>query len=121
MSITFPSHLRRNRHSVLYFRLRIPDDLRQHFASREIYRSLRTASVRQATGDAQTLHTAFSRLFTELRQQSVSDKNKPPNGALNGSDWGLVHFEQDLGRFDTYRCMGWACNRDTDWNPHLRV
>jgi hypothetical protein len=46
MAIKLPSHLHRSRSGVLHFRIAIPVDLRHHFDIKEIYRSLRTASVR---------------------------------------------------------------------------
>ncbi|WP_371264342.1 DUF6538 domain-containing protein [Nitrosospira sp. Nsp14] len=48
MAFKLPSHLHRSRSGVLHFRLTIPPDLRGHFNRKEIYRSLRTASVRDA-------------------------------------------------------------------------
>jgi hypothetical protein len=49
MAIRLPSHLHRARSRILHFRIAIRPDLRHHFTTREIYRSLRTASVRDAT------------------------------------------------------------------------
>ena len=53
MAIKLPSHLHRSRSGILHFRIAIPPDLRHHFASREIYRSLRTPNVRDAASAAQ--------------------------------------------------------------------
>jgi len=48
MPIKLPSHLCRSRSGILHFRITIPPDLRSHFDSKEIHRSLGTASVRDA-------------------------------------------------------------------------
>jgi hypothetical protein len=62
----------------LHFRIAIPPDLRQHFKTRKVYRSLRTASVNQAVTAAQTLSIDLKRVFTALREQSMSDETKLP-------------------------------------------
>ncbi|KVH47351.1 site-specific integrase [Burkholderia diffusa] len=67
MAYRLPSHLHRNRYGTLYFRLAVPLDLRPIVGKAEIYRSLHTASVRQAANSAQTLRIALQRLFDELR------------------------------------------------------
>lgn len=96
MTIKIPSHLHRNRFGVLYFRIAIPPDLRHHFDSREIYRSLKTASVHEAAPAAQTLSIAFRRVFCEIRQQSMSDQKKSPTDALSGMGLSLlVEFDLD--------------------------
>jgi integrase len=82
MAIKLPSHLHRSRSGILHFRIAIPPDLRHHFASREIYRSLSTASVRDAALAAQTLSNDLKRVFTAIRQQSMSDPNKSPQDPL---------------------------------------
>lgn len=46
MAIRLLSHLHYTRSGILHFRIAIPPDLRQHFKTREIYRSLWSASVR---------------------------------------------------------------------------
>jgi hypothetical protein len=48
MAFKLPSHLHRSQSGILLFRIAIPADIRHHFGTKEIYRSLRTASVRQA-------------------------------------------------------------------------
>jgi len=73
MAIKLPSHLHRSRSGTLHFRIAIPADLRHHFPSREIYRSTRTACVRDATETAQSFSLAFRRAFREIRQQSMVD------------------------------------------------
>ncbi|MYM32649.1 hypothetical protein GTP58_30385 [Duganella sp. CY15W] len=70
MAIKLPSHLHRSRSGTLHFRIAIPSDVRHHFASREVYRALGTASVQDATDAAQSLSLAFR----EIRQQSMFDQ-----------------------------------------------
>jgi integrase len=96
MAIKLPSHLHRSRSGVLHFRIAIPPDLRHHFASREIYRSLRTPNVRDAAYAAQALSAAFKRGFARLRQETMSNKN---NAALADIDFGLtleINFDEFL-------------------------
>ena len=78
MAIKLASNLSRNRYGVLHFRLAVPPDVRSHFEVREIYRSLRTASIKDAAHQAQTLSIAFKRAFAAIRQQSMSAKKKTP-------------------------------------------
>jgi integrase len=108
MAIRLPSHLHRSRSGTLHFRIAIPPDLRHHFASREIYRSLGTASVRDAAYTAQTLSIAFKRVFCEIRQQNMPDKKKTLQRDLDGIDFGLtidLNFDEFLrpqaGRIQT--------------------
>lgn len=75
MAIRLPSHLHRARSGVLHFRIAIPPDLRQHFVTREIYRSLQTASVRDAEPHAQRLASLFKGIFNGIRQETVPDDN----------------------------------------------
>jgi len=60
----------------------VPADLRHHFASKEIYRSLRTASIKDAMTAAQTLSIALRRAFTEIWQQPMSDQKETPAAPL---------------------------------------
>lgn len=90
MAIRLPSHLHRARSGILHFRIAIPLDLRHHFTTREIYRSLRTASVREAAPAAQALSHAAKRAFQQLRTQSMSDQKKTPQDPFDGSEWGLT-------------------------------
>jgi hypothetical protein len=78
MAIKLSSHLHRSRSGILHFRITIPADVRDHFGVKEIYRSLRTASVRQAAIGAQTLSIAFKRVFNEIRHLSMSSNKKAP-------------------------------------------
>lgn len=80
MAIKLPSHLHRSRSGTLHFRIAIPRDLRHHFASREIYRSLRTPNVREAASAVQALSAVFKRVFERLRQESMSNKRMPNDG-----------------------------------------
>jgi integrase len=99
MAIKLPSHLHRSRSGVLHFRIAIPPDLRHHFASREIYRSLRTPNVRDATSAAQALSAAFKRGFRRLRQETMPNTNKAPYDALAEIDFSLtveINFDEFL-------------------------
>lgn len=89
MAFRLPSHLHRARSGVLHFRIAVPPDLHQHFPVREIYRSLRTSSVREAIPVAQTLSHAVKRLFFELRSECMLDKKKTLHNTSGGFDVGL--------------------------------
>jgi integrase len=90
MAIRLPSHLHRARSGILHFRIAIPPDLIQHFTIREIYRSLRTASVKEAAAAAQTLSQAAKCTFQQLRTQTMSKQKKQPLEPFDGSEWGLI-------------------------------
>jgi hypothetical protein len=90
MAIRLPSHLHRAQSGILHFRIAIPPDLRKHFKTREIYRSLRTASVREAAPTAQTLSQAAKRAFQQIRTATMSNPKKTPQDPFDGSDWGLI-------------------------------
>jgi hypothetical protein len=97
MAIKLPSHLHRSRSGILYFRIAIPPDLRHHFASREIYRSLRTPNVRDAASAAQALSAAFKQGFRRLRQETMPKTNNAPHDALAEIDFGLtleINFDE---------------------------
>ncbi|MES2365731.1 MAG: site-specific integrase [Pseudomonadota bacterium] len=81
MSYRLPAHLHRNRHGMLYFRLAIPNDIRILLGQREIYRSLRTSSVRQAADSAQALRIVFAAFFKRLRTLPMSEKEKSASEA----------------------------------------
>jgi len=80
MAIRIASLLHRNRYGMLYFRMSIPADLQQHFGCKEIYRSLRTASITDATIAAQKLSIALRQAFAEFRLRTMSNakKKSPP-------------------------------------------
>jgi integrase len=90
MPVKLPSHLHRNRFGTLYFRLVVPVDLRHHFASKEIYRSLRTSSVRAAVPTAQELAHTAKRVFEQLRNKTMSNQKKPPTGPSAYFELGLI-------------------------------
>ncbi|MFC5549524.1 DUF6538 domain-containing protein [Massilia aerilata] len=90
MAIKLPSHLHRARSGILHFRIAIPPDLYRHFTIREIYRSLRTASVHEAVPTAQALARAAKRVFLQLRAQSMSSSKKPLAGPSDDSEWGVI-------------------------------
>lgn len=69
MAIKLPSHLHRSRSGTLHFRITIPPDLRSVFGTKEIYRSLRTANVRDALYVSQAFSLTFQSLFKEIRKQ----------------------------------------------------
>jgi hypothetical protein len=74
----------------------VPADLQHRFASKEIYRSLRTASIKEATAAAQTLSAALRQAFTEIRQQPMSDQRETPAGLLITLDDVLNRARKDL-------------------------
>jgi integrase len=76
MAIRLASNLHRNRHGVLYFRIKVPLDIQDHFPAKEIYRSLRTANIREASDMAQGLSILFKQVFKELRSQHMSESKK---------------------------------------------
>jgi hypothetical protein len=90
MAIRLPSHLHRAQSGILHFRIAIPPDLQKHFKIREIYRSLRTASVREATPTALALSQAAKRAFHQLRIETMSNQKKTPQDPFDGSDWGFT-------------------------------
>ncbi|MDQ9171920.1 site-specific integrase [Oxalobacteraceae bacterium R-40] len=92
MAFKLPSHLHRSRSGVLHFRIAIPPDVRHHFSTKEIYRSLHTANVREAAIQAQALSTAFKHAFNRIRLESMPLNKK---NQLGGYDIGLV-VEIDL-------------------------
>jgi integrase len=93
MAIKLPSHLHRARSGVLHFRITIPPDLRHHFGTAEIYRSLFTPNVSAAASAAQTLSIVLKRAFCELRRQSMSDtKDRPQNPKIDLQK--LLHISQ---------------------------
>lgn len=107
MAIKLPSHLHRSRSGILHFRIAIPADVRHHFASREIYRSLDTASVRDAADTAQTLSIAFKRAFRAIREQSMSDQENPSRSAQHARlmEWtkekrAKIHYENIIDERD---------------------
>lgn len=73
MSYRLPSHLHRNRHGILYFRIAVPNFARQSLPQKEIYRSLRTTSVREAKQIASQLNFELGAFFGELRMSMVSE------------------------------------------------
>lgn len=81
MAIRLPANLHRNRHGVLYFRIGVPQDLRRYFNTAEIYKSLKTASVKDASHHAQALSAAFKRTFLRIRQSSMLPIKKSPTEA----------------------------------------
>lgn len=90
MAYCLPSHLHRSRCGILYFRIAIPADLYRYFPTREIYRSLRTANVRNAVPVAQALARAAKRVFLQLRAQPMSNPKKLPVGPADDFEWGVI-------------------------------
>lgn len=58
-----PAYVHRNRHNTLYFRVSVPPELRALIGQKELYRSLRTGSIRDALPEARKLHHHFITLF----------------------------------------------------------
>jgi prophage DNA circulation protein len=77
MAIRFASKLHRNRHGVLYFRIKVQLDIQDHFPAKEIYRSLKTANIREASDTAQGLSILFKRAFKELRRNCMLNRINP--------------------------------------------
>jgi hypothetical protein len=71
---------------MLHFRIAIPPDIRHHFNTKEIYRSLRTANVRHAMNEAKALSIAFQRIFEECRKRPMPDQNKVATDPANDFD-----------------------------------
>ncbi len=67
LSTRLPSHLRRNRHGVFYFRRAVPLDLRRYFATRELYRSLGTARRSEAVRFVRIVSARVEAAFALLR------------------------------------------------------
>lgn len=85
MAYRLPSYLHRSRYGTLYLRLTVPPDLRPIVGKAEIYRSLQTASIRQAADSAQPLKIALQRLFDRLREsreEKLSEGHHEPPEAL---------------------------------------
>lgn len=107
MAIKIASNLSRNRYGVLHFRLAVPLDLRSHFKVKEIYRSLRTASIKDAVDQAQTLSIALKRAFAAIRQQSMSNEKRTPTAPSGNAEplqVGLIleyHVTGGLARFQS--------------------
>ncbi len=59
---------------MLYFRISIPKDIQYRFPTREIYRSLNTASIKQASGIAQVYAAALKQLFGEIRSRVMTNE-----------------------------------------------
>jgi integrase len=66
MAFKLPAYLHRNRYGTLYLRLTVPVELRPMLGRAEIYRSLETNSVKQASIGAQTLRISLLRIFKVL-------------------------------------------------------
>ena len=66
LSSSAPGHLVRHR-NVLYFRVRVPDELRPCLGQTEIRRSLGTASLKEARPKAIRLASAVQRVFSLAR------------------------------------------------------
>ena len=78
MAYKLPAHLHRNRHGILYFRLTIPREYRPYIGVCELYRSLGTASVREAVPLAQSLHNALRCAFSAIDTRAMSEHEKKP-------------------------------------------
>lgn len=82
MATRIPSHLYRNRHGTFYFRLRIPDDLREHIQQREFRFSLGTEQRNQALAAALVLVPGIPELMAKLRAMAKEEKEGEAASAL---------------------------------------
>lgn len=98
MPYRLPSHLHRNRCGILHFRIAIPADLRHHFGTAEVYRSLGTAKVTEAALPAQTLALSFKALFRQLRDSSMCATKKK----LSSDDGTIIEFITEIN-FDEFK------------------
>jgi hypothetical protein len=73
MVISIPSHTYRNRHGGFYFRLVIPQPLRQYVKKPEVRFSLKTEQRQEAIMTAALFIADRQRLFSELRQMADSE------------------------------------------------
>lgn len=90
MTIKLFSNLHRNRYGSLYFRIAIPSDLRLYFNRNEIYRSLRTPSVREMQLVPHKLSQSRLNGFLVKSGESMSDNNKTPRDAQNNIQVDLI-------------------------------
>lgn len=74
----------------------VPADLQHRFSSKEIYRSLRTASIKEAAAVAQTLSAALRRAFAEIREESMSDEKEVPTSPLLTLDDVIKQAQQKI-------------------------
>jgi len=79
MAIRLPSYLHRNRHGILYFRLTIPSEYRPYIGVSELYRSLGTASIREASPIAQSLYSALRRVFSTIDAATMPKHKTTPH------------------------------------------
>lgn len=96
MAVRLASYLHRNRFGIFYFRRVIPPDIRKFFAFREVYRSLATASSREAAKAARVLSARIEVLFDRLRSD-MAGKKKEDDGLraeiITRIDLGDIKFE----------------------------
>jgi hypothetical protein len=97
MTLKLPSHLHRNRHGVFYFRRAVPADLRGYFPTRELYRSLKTASRSEAYRLVRLLSARVEFAFLLLRR-FMPAKN-------NGLVTAKMITEVDLGELGCLRVV----------------
>lgn len=91
MRIKLPAHLHRNRYGVLYFRIAIPRDLRPFFPTKEVYRSLCTASISKAIISVRKLTLAYTEAFAQLREeQSMSGKHSAREDDGIQTNWQVI-------------------------------
>lgn len=77
MVVSIPSHTYRNRHGGFYFRLVIPQPLRQYVKKSEVRFSLKTEQRQEAIMTAALFIADRQNLFRELRQMADSDAPIP--------------------------------------------
>ena len=85
MSIRIATHLFRNRHGTFYFRLVVPNDLRDYINQREIRFSLHTETRQKAIAFALPLLESLPIHFRELRR--MADSNESPITDSHYAQW----------------------------------
>ena len=81
MTISTPSFLKKSRHGIYYFRVRIPTPIRNLFASKEILRSLGTGNRQEALRCARILSVQVDDFFEGIRTETMTDRK------YNRMDW----------------------------------
>lgn len=79
MPIKLATHLYRNRHGTFYFRLVIPQDLRDHVQQREFRFSLNTEQRHQAIIEAIPLVADLQHLISDLKHMADNNEPVPPD------------------------------------------
>ena len=81
MSVFTPSFLKKSRHGIYYFRVRIPAPIRNLFATKEILRSLGTGNRQEALRCARVISVQVDEFFEEVRSKTMTERK------YNRMDW----------------------------------